>query len=274
MDNIAIVLTIFDGYSDMWDDCINRINKYWNNHPPIYVFTNEIVKDWGEGVYCYSVGKDAEWSKKAKMATEIVKEDFIVLLLEDFFIGKKIDIHEVEKLIDFMKKNKIVYAKLCDNNRVLYKHKRKYNKNYPYEVIYKDERDAVCLQTSIWNRKFLGRLVGDENYNAWIFELNQIKKSIDAPHRINKNMIEDYRNILNIKHGALQGKLLPPTVRYFSKIKDPLFTDRSVMSTKEYTKYYIKQIGRDITPKIAKNIMKKIGRRMGYSFVSDKWDNQ
>ena len=42
VENLAIVFTMFDGYEDLWDDAIKYIKKYWVNHPPIYVFTNEI----------------------------------------------------------------------------------------------------------------------------------------------------------------------------------------------------------------------------------------
>ena len=66
MEDLAIVLTIFDGYEDLWDDCIRLIKKNWKNCPQIYVFTNEKIKNW-ENVKCVAVGKDAEWSKKVQI---------------------------------------------------------------------------------------------------------------------------------------------------------------------------------------------------------------
>ena len=83
MEDLAIVLTIFDGYEDLWDDCIRLIKKNWKNCPPIYVFTNEKIKNW-ENVKCVAVGKDAEWSKKVQKIKDIVKEKYLLLGSKEF----------------------------------------------------------------------------------------------------------------------------------------------------------------------------------------------
>lgn len=270
MKDTAIVLTIFDGYEDLWDDCIKLIKKNWINHPPIYVFTNRIFKQW-EDVVCIPVGQDAEWSCKVQKAVEIVKEDYIILLLEDFYIGKKIDNNKFNQLLEFVKTENLKYVKLCENNEVLHFRKKRFKKGLPYEVIYQDESYGISLQASLWEKSFLCELVGDKNYNAWIFELNQVKKSLNSKHKPFDYAIEDHRNILNIKHGALQGKMLPNTVRYFKKINMPLSTKRAVMSKKEYTKYFVKQLGQNIIPGFAKGFAKKIAEKFGYSFIDKKW---
>lgn len=270
MDDVAIVLTVFDGYVDLWDDCVELIQKYWNAHPPIYVFTNEIVKEW-EGVTCIAVGKEAEWSRKVQKALEIVRQKYIILLLEDFFIGKKVDRSQLESLIYFMQKRNICYCKLCENNEIIHKKRPKAEKYYPYEVIYKNDEYGISLQAAVWERDFLKKCVGEENYNAWIFELNQLKKAQCADRSVFENAISDPRNILHIKHGALQGKMIPKTVEYFKRMGDPLSTEREVMQRKEYRKYYIKQLGKDITPKFAANFARKIAEKAGFSFVAKKW---
>lgn len=269
IENVAIVFTIFDGYVDLWDDAIKYIKKFWKNHPPIYVFTNEIEKKW-EGVTCIAVGADAEWSRKAQKAIEVVKEKYLILLLEDFYVGDIIDNNEVQQLINFMEYNKVKYCKLCDNNRIIHKKKKNY-KNSKYHVIYADEDYGICLQAAVWEKNFLLKKVGKENYNAWIFELNQVKDTLNAKHKALSYAIEDQRNILNIKHGAVQGKMLPSTVRYFRKIGDPLATDRIIINKKEYLKYIIKQLGKDIIPRSVASYVKKIAKIFGYSFVEEKW---
>lgn len=269
IQNTAIVFTIFDGYEDLWDDAIMLIDKFWVDHPPIYVFTNEIVKDW-KGTKCIPVGEEAEWSQKAHKACEIIPEEYLILLLEDFYVGAAINNDEVQELINFMSTNRIDYCKLCDNNRIIRKHKKKYNDS-KYEVIYADEDYGISLQTAVWKKDFLLKTLGNENYNAWVFELNQVKKSRMAQHSILNNAIEDARNILNIKHGALQGKMLPKTVKYFEKINEPLSTTRELMNSKEYYKYFIKQFGKDIIPKPAVKFAKGVARKFGYSFVEEKW---
>ena len=269
-NDIAIVLTIFDGYEDLWDDCIKYLDKYWPTHPQIYAFTNVKKHDW-KNVITFPVGKDAEWSRKAQKAIEVVPQKYFILLLEDFYVGSAVNETEVLRLVNFMDENGIGYAKLCDNNRIIHKKKKQYKKGYPYEVIYQDEDYAISLQTAIWNKKFFKQLVGMENYNAWVFELNQVKKARSAEHVAMTNAIDDPRNILHIKHGALQGKMIPATVEYFEKIGDPLSTNRPVMTGSEFKKYYVKQFGKDITPKFAVQFVKGIAKKLGYSFVEEKW---
>lgn len=269
IDKLAIVFTVFDGYEDLWDDAIRLIKKNWIDHPPIYVFTNEIVKKW-EDVKCIPVGSDAEWSKKVQKACEIVKEDYFVMLLEDFYVGSAVNNDDVQELLTFIIQNSIGYCKLCDNNRIIQKHKKKFM-NSKYDVIYADEDYGISLQAAIWEKNFLLKTIGENNYNAWVFELNQVVISRNAPHIILRNAIEDQRNILNIKHGALQGKMLPHTVKYFEDIDDALSTKREIMCLREYIKYYIKQLGKDIVPKPAVKLTKKVAKKVGYTFVEEQW---
>ncbi len=268
--DVAIVLTIYDGYEDMWDDCIRLLKKNWVDHPPIYVFTNEVEREW-EDVFCMPVGKDAEWSLKVQKALEIVREKYFVMLLEDFYIGAHVSTRNFEELLSFVKSNQIDYCKLCENNEVIHRKKKAYKKGFPYEVIYEDQCYGISLQASLWRRDFLAKLVGSDNYNAWVFELRQVEKAKKGNHAVWPNAICDARNILNIKHGALQGKMLPPTVAYFQEKGDPLETNRAVMDKKDYRNYYIKQLGQDVAPKWAVGFIKNIARRFGYTFVSDKW---
>ncbi|MYN69118.1 hypothetical protein GLP18_02555 [Streptococcus suis] len=270
IDNVAIILPIFDGYEDMWEDCIRLIKKNWKDHPPIYVFSNILQKDW-EGVTCIPVGEDAEWSKKIQKAVELVDKKYFILMLEDFFIGEIVKNDSIDELITFMEKNRINFCKLCDNNNIIKKRKERFNSEYPYQVIFEDEEYGISLQTAIWEKNFLEKLVGRENYNAWQFELNQVRIARTANHVKMQNAIFDPRNILNIKHGALQGQLLPHTVKYFDNIGDPLNCQRVIMSRKTYLQYCIKQIGRDLTPKFAKKFVKSIARHFGMIFVEDKW---
>lgn len=267
--NVAIAFIVFDGYVDLWDDAIKYMKKFWPDHPPIYVFTNEIIREWDD-VTCIPVGVDAEWSRKAQKAIELIKEKYIILLLEDFYVGSAINNLAIEELISFMDANKIKYCKLCDNNRIIHKKKKKYKKSQ-YSVLYTDEDYGISLQAAVWEREFLKKTIGVGNYNAWIFELNMVKASRGVKHKIMKFAIEDTRNILNIKHGALQGKMLPNTIKYFKKIDDPLATQREVMGKIDYYKYFMKQLGKDIVPRPAVKTVKTIAKKFGYSFVEEKW---
>lgn len=269
--NVAIAFIVYDGYEDLWDDAIRCIDKFWPNHPQIYMFTNAISHNW-DNVKSYPVGVHAEWSMKVQKAVEVIEEDYFILLLEDFFIGASVDNNEFSQLMDYIEGNDIVYCKLCDNNRILPSQKPKYDNETPFQIIRKNQKYGICLQPAIWNKNFLKALVGEGNYNAWVFELNQIKNAMHSDSKPFEKIIFDPRNILHFKHGALQGEMLPSTVWYFKHIKFPLSSNRKVMSKLSYLKYIVKHLGRDLTPQIFQKYVKYIARIMGFSFVDDKWN--
>lgn len=266
----AIVFVIFDGYEDLWDDAINLLKRFWPKHPPIYVFTNTKSHNWSD-VTCIPVGKDAEWSKKVQKALEVIKEQYLILMLEDFYVGSIINDEEVMKLIDYMSTKHIKYCRLCNKNRIIPQHLPRFESGFPYEVIYQDQKYGISLQASIWERSYLSQAVGHGNYNAWVFEVNQVKKTLSAEHIPFAECISDPRNILHIQHGALQGKMLPDTVAYFKRIGCPLTTNREIMNRRQYIRFILKHLGKDLTPAFAKRWIKNIARKMGYSFLDEKW---
>lgn len=270
INDTAIVFIVFDGYEDLWDDAIRLIELYWPLHPPIYVFTNTITHNW-PGIKCIPVGDKAEWSMKAQAAVDTVVEQYLILMLEDFYVGAAVDNRKIEELIGFMKSRNIEYCRLCDNNRIVPKLLPKYESGYPYEVIFEDQKYGINLQASVWKKSFLKQIVGKENYNAWVFEVNQTKKARTAEHVPFKRCISSPGNILHIKHGALQGKMLPPTVKYFAEIGHPLSTKRQVMDKYSYTRFIIKHLGKDLTPAFAVKWVKNLARKFGYTFLDEKW---
>ena len=152
---------------------------------------------------CFPVGKKAEWSDKVRAAIKNVKEQYFVMLLEDFFVGEKIDEQAVCELINYMKTRKLGYVKLCENNEAIHHRQQKYEKGYPFEVIYKDQKYGISLQPSIWAKKMLTEIVGEKSYNAWEFEAERLKEVNNQKHEIMTEAIFDPRNILHIKHGAI-----------------------------------------------------------------------
>ena len=119
-DRMSIVFIGFDGYSDMWNDCISLIKRFWKDCPYKIMFVdNEKKVNW-ERVEVINAGKEAEWSKKVQIAIEKCNTPYIFLLLEDFLVGSKIDTNEIKNTIDFIKKENIQYYKKCSSKQYIY----------------------------------------------------------------------------------------------------------------------------------------------------------
>lgn len=264
-NDIALLIIGYDPYIDVWNHYFYLLNKYWPNRPKTYLATNEIVPNY-DNVSIIPIGKDAEWSKKVYESLDIIHEKYIVLLLEDFFTTTNVDNNIFNSLVQIVAENQIDYCKLLNQKKIT----GKQFKQYPYlHIIDKKDDYGISLQPAIWKKDFLKQLVGKENYNAWIFEFNQIKNKIQNKDRI--NCIADDRNILQITHVIVQSKYLRNAIKTFKKQGYIINTDqRKEMTIAENSKYNLKRFFSDHSPVFVKPFFKRIGRLLKVDFVSDR----
>lgn len=269
MDNdLTIVFIGYDGYSDIWNDCINLFKRFWADCPYEILFINNEKKVFWDGVKVLHAGNDAEWSKKVQVAIKHCRTKYICLLLEDFFVGRPIDTNTIKRMMRFIENEKINYYKLANMNRAIKNHDPIY-KDYKFlHIIPKSDEYGISLQAAIWNIDYLKELVGNENYNAWIFEFNRVKESEEKNNEPIEKCLFDERNILNLQHGVIQSKYLPNTIRYFKKIGISLNIEREIMSYSQYYKLRMISKGKYIIPKRLRKPVKRGLEKCGMKFVS------
>lgn len=269
-EDISIIIIGFDGYKDLWDNCIKLILMNWSSRIKNVIFVNnEISTDW-DGVKTLHAGIDAEWSEKVKLGLRHANTDYICLLLEDFFISEKVDDDVVDSTISMMRKNNLNYVKLVDMNSVIQKKHRKYHKNKRIRMIKKADEYGISLQPSFWNKTFLEKSVGNGNYNAWEFEMKMIKESESAGRGYRDDAVFDTRNILNIIHGVIRGKFIPKTINRLQKKGFSFSSERQIMSNFEFRRIRFKSLIRDIIPSFLRKPLKRIMKKMGFKFMDTK----
>lgn len=263
--SMAIVVIGFDGYSDIWKDFFTLFHKYWPECPyKIYLINNEL--DYKvKGVTTLHAGADAEWSRKVQMALEWIEEDYICLLLEDFYLGKEVQTRVVAHALKLMEEDKLKYYKL--NTFTAFQSEN--YKKYKYLHVIPENMDyGISLLPGIWQKEFLREKVGTENYNAWKFECDRLAEEKGKTSKPLKGCVYDKRNILHIVHGVVQGKYLPEAVQYFAKRGYVLNQSRrGVMSVWENFIYKCKRLN---WPSPLKKVLKKILRLFGMKFVTDE----
>lgn len=266
--NMTIVFIGFDGYSDIWDDCISLLHRFWANCPYKILFINNEKDVIWDGVEVLHAGHHAEWSQKVQLAIKHCNTPYICLLLEDFLVSAPIDTKKVEKTIQFIKEEKIKYFKLVNMNRAIKNHDPIY-KGYSFlHVIPEDDEYGISLQAAVWDKLYLKELLGTENYNAWVFEFNRVKEAKGKSNKCLPGCIFDSRNILNLKHGIIQSKYLPGTIRYFKKKGIKLNIEREVMGYVQYCRLRAISKGKYLIPKRFRKTVKKGLEKMGMHFVS------
>ncbi len=268
-DNLMTVVFIgFDGYSDMWDDCFSLYNMFWPDCPFETIFVNNEKEVKYNNIIVYHAGKDAEWSRKVQVAIDKTTTPYICLLLEDFFVGKKIDTELINETIQYISNENIRYYKLANMSRAVKNRDPAYKGRKYLHIIPESDEYGVSLQAAIWKKEYLSDLLGTENYNAWIFEFNRVKEAEGKTNKPNSGCVFDDRNILNLQHGVIQSKYLPGTIKYFKKQGIDLNVNREVMSWPHYYKLRLISKGKYLVPKSMRNSVKRMLEKKGMKFVS------
>ncbi len=271
---MTVVFIGFDGYSDLWDDCLKLYKKYWDDNPFQTFFINNEKEFFCKGIEVLHAGKDAEWSRKVQLAIQKAETPYICLLLEDFFVGKNINTKAIRNTLSFIEKEKIQYYKLVNMSRLGKNHDPNYKKYKFLHTIPESDEYGVSLQAAIWHKDYLRELVGTENYNAWKFEFARVKESQGKLDYSKLGCVFDERNILNLQHGVIQGRYLPGTIKYFRKRGVELNIERQILPWFQYYKMMAIPFVKQKIPKKYRNSIKKILEKFGMQFVSTVRDKE
>lgn len=245
MEKLAIVGIFFDGYQDMWYDFVNLFHRNWPDCPyPLYIVDNEADLDPAkldtDKVTVLHAGKDAEYSRKVQMAVEQIDAEYYMLLLEDFFVVKPVNNGRIGQMLQFIEKEKIEYYTMPMPEFVQNREKTTYKDRKDIFRVTTQKKYPMNCQPSVWKRDFLRLCIGRENYNAWVFEGIYAKMAcVRNPEFLEKAVI-DYSNVLNLRHGALQGKMLPATLKAIRACGHTMHSRRPVLSVKQQVTHKIK----------------------------------
>lgn len=268
-NDVSILVVGYDGYVDVWNHFFDLMNKYWPNRPKTYLAVSEAKTEY-EGVEVVTAGPNTEWSMRARAGLERITTPYVILMLEDFFITDYVDDELVKDCLELVEQDNIkFYQILVQLIKQTWEKGKPYKGNKRIHIIPSDKKYGINLQAAIWNTDFLKEKIGNENYNAWLFEINQLDSE-----RYNQEKIEyliDDRNILNITHTVVQSKYLRGAVRKIERQGHHIdLNERPMLSKKDDFKYNLKLFMYSATPKWLVGPAKTIGRLMKVDFVTDR----
>jgi hypothetical protein len=177
----AILVSSCDAFSDCWLPMIHSFRKYWPDcqHPINFVSNFEGIED--EGVTFVKVGQDKGFGSNMKRALEVIKADYVILFLDDYFLKEPVNnyivndhiTHCIEKHVDFLK---------IDNSDIIYRDEKRIEDSFycanPLDIKY-----SLNAAIAIWKKETLQSLCV-EGFSAWDFE----RKGIDYINKSNINI--------------------------------------------------------------------------------------
>ncbi len=95
----SVIVSSCDGYSDLWPFFFHFFEKHWPDAPrPLNLVSNFKSYDcpW---VKTIAVGPDKSWGDTIHAALEQIPDEFVVFVLDDFFLNKPVPAGWVDSLV-------------------------------------------------------------------------------------------------------------------------------------------------------------------------------
>lgn len=170
--NIAVLVVSCDKYSDMWPVFFELKRRKWADCPYRTYLGSNHKKSGQADVTDILIGEDLSWADNVRNMLDCIEEDYIIMLLDDFFIDRKPDTDRIRALAQYMEDRQFDCLRLEPEPGParLVNRKLKVGLTKPGYPFY------VSTQPAIWKKSSLAGLL-KEGYSAWDFEL---KNSEDA----------------------------------------------------------------------------------------------
>lgn len=95
----SVIVSSCDAYSDLWPFFFHFFEQRWPQAPrPLYLVSNFQTFDH-PGVRTLAVGRDRSWGATIHAALEKIPDEFVVFLLDDFFLDQTVPAGWVENLV-------------------------------------------------------------------------------------------------------------------------------------------------------------------------------
>lgn len=270
---LAIVGIFWDGYYDVWEDFLELKERFWKNCPyPLYIVNQtkdlNYAKDYE--VTVIHAGDDAEYSKKVRCAIDAIDAQYYLLLLDDFFFSKHLDGAVLEDRIQFMKENHLSYYSMPLPEFMDECNGSSFKGLSHVQNIETSKEYTLSCQPAIWEREFLRKSVGAGNYNAWVFEGMYAKSKISHTKEFLDQCKIDVSNVLGLIHGALQGKMIPPTIEKLRQLGYEMKNKREVLPDSAYAAHERKA---KLKARIPLPLQRVIKRMFRINSVTDRYND-
>jgi hypothetical protein len=267
-NNLAIVVSSYDGACNMWNNFFKIFNYYWSDCKYNCYLINNFLRPEFNTFKIINTYEEKGWKNRILKGLSHIEEEYILFIFEDNFLGKKVENQEIENIMEYIKEKKIKFYQLGGvETRKL---NNKTNKENVLPIL-ENERYGINLQCAIWLKVELIKLIKNmKGKTPWDFEKYYLENLESKNFQIKEGYVYDKRDILNIQHGILHGKWVRKTVYFYKKKNIEL--DLCGYKIRSFYREKFKELqsilGKKLSLKIIRKL-KKILKKLGFKFVSD-----
>lgn len=189
-NRMAVLITSCDAYEDVWDIFFSLMDKYWAEPGgiPYNVYLNSETKEYNKKFQNFQVQslnlrgkltkkKNVTWSERMLDVLERIDEEYVFILVEDFFLRERVQTELIEELLDRMDADQSIGqiqlfgTRLnCDNERI-----NQISSEIKMEQI-GDNKAKVVFVPVIWRKSVLKKWMRAHE-SIWNFEACGAKRA-------------------------------------------------------------------------------------------------
>lgn len=206
MNDMIVLIMSCDLYEDCYKPFSILYNKYFPNNYKTYIVTE--TKDCE---YFDTIKKTGAWTKRLREALCELDSDYVLLMLDDYFIHNQVDNSKIEECLKIIK----------ETNAIVYNFEIKYRKcmdmPFSFDVQLNKQVYLNSTQPSIWNRqRLIERLDKDQTPQEW--ELTKIDSQyMHLINNTNEKIINTGYDLSHKPWGIVKGKWSRETKELFDK---------------------------------------------------------
>lgn len=266
--NYSVIISTCDKFSDLWDANITLLEKNWGKRGvDTFLVTDKPTDRHFDNVNIIAAGEGTEITERLAAAIEEIKTEYVVFLLDDYFLTKPVDTAKIDYCMAVMEKENLDYLRLYTFINAKY-FKEKLS---GYDDIYRVTTEArynINLYPCGLSVKFLKETLKGEKRNAWQYEvsLTKIGAAFGAKCALTNPNAMDMLDVVR------KGKLIRRAKRYLDK-HGLYHGNRPVLdiftTVKLGTIYKLKVI----LPRGFTNFVRRVLKKCGKKFYSDEYEN-
>ena len=218
---VAILINSCDLYEDAWDPFFSLFKIQWPDCPyDIYLNTENADYTCGcMNVRTVKTGSDLPWTARIKKALSDIDTDYILFMLEDFFLLDRVNVDGFNAVISQMEKESDTGFVFFTPIGVGYDIEYKSGTVFTDVSRFADYRVNACM--GLWKKEFLLQMLYIDG-SPWEFEHNATRLSWMSKYRccvINPEYasVFSYSILISEGYGITQRKWLPKNKELFAK---------------------------------------------------------
>lgn len=205
---MKILVCSCDKDYDLFEPFYHCIEKYWKEHPEIVYTTETIQNPYYKTI---SINEPLDrWTKRIRKTLNLIDDNEILLMIDDIFIRKPVDI----KRIDYARAN-LKGNIACFNFEKVFNQDDQESGLNGWKIRKKGSPYELSLMCGLWDKEKLLKVLENDS-DPWTVEYTQDTKSFDYLINSDDYIIDwGYETFKHV--GVVKGKWSREIIPFFEK---------------------------------------------------------